>query len=119
MLQPPISYKSRPDPISNDLLGLDRGTPPTGPEWFVISQNRAKMGPPWRAAYVTHKPPVGVPHCPGCGQPVTGQDKETRREVPVPPRELERKRQWCPHCDEALWTFTHEIDKWPCAGCWA
>lgn len=99
-----------------DLTDMKRGDWPATPEWFIVSQNTAKMEPQWKPSCVLHKNrSIGIPHCPDCGQPVMKEDPKTKRTVPVPVSQLRKKRTWCDQCGGALWTHTHKLDRWPVA----
>lgn len=101
----------------HDCIRLDVNAQPDGPEWYVVSQTSAKMTPKWRASFMLHKRPVGVPHCPKCGIPITRVEGKAKREVPVPPKDLERTRMTCPdeECGEQLWQWESVPDRWPIA----
>lgn len=98
-----------------DLVQLRNRRPPVVPEWWIMSNSVAKLGTPWRAAYKTKRKPFGIAHCPDCWEPVMEKDKETDRMLPVPIKELEKKKHACNHCGAALWQVTHKLDRWPAA----
>lgn len=97
------------------LLDKVSTTEPEGCEWYVMSRNTAKLEPPWKPAYTTTKRRIGIPHCPDCGAPVMKKDRKTNRMVPLPIKDLERKRRACEECGSQLWTHTHQTDRWPVA----
>jgi hypothetical protein len=101
----------------HDVTCLDRRDKPVAPEWFVVSQTSAKMAPKWKASFNTRKRPIGVPHCPRCGEPVVRVEGKAKRSVPVPPKELSEKRMTCSNeaCGEPLWQWVHQPDRWPIA----
>jgi len=94
------------------LVNLPAKRPRTR-DWFIVSENRAKMGCGWRPIYFTRRRPVGVPHCCSCGAPVTEIEKETQREVPIPVKKLQKKKHICPKCSEPLWQWTGQPSRWP------
>jgi hypothetical protein len=101
----------------HDLIDLDPSVPADGSEWYVVSQTSAKMTPKWVPKYVLHKRPIGVPFCPKCGEAIMKVEGKAKRQVPVPPAELERNRTVCPQegCGELLWQWTSTPDRWPIA----
>jgi len=98
-----------------DLVKLPRGKKPTGVEWFVISKDRAKLEPKWRAAFVMRRGEE-VPRCPRCGKELLrenkGKDKDECPGLPIMPGDMAKKRLDCPTCKEPLWTFTREPWRW-------
>lgn len=92
-----------------------RTTKPTGPEWWIISNNRAKLGSKWKPSYATRVKPAGVAYCHDCDWPVMKKESQTQELVPLPLEDLEKRRHFCENCHSALWTYTHEIDRWPVA----
>jgi len=88
---------------------------PTLPEWWIVSNNRAKLGAKWRSSYTTRPTPPGVAFCTHCDHPVLKKDSETQQLVPMPLEELDKKRLFCEECGSALWTYTHDLDRWPVA----
>jgi hypothetical protein len=101
----------------HDVVKLDVTQRPDAPEWYVVSQTSAKMTPKWVPSYVLKKRPVGVPHCPRCGEPITRVEGKAKRSVPVPVTDLARNRMTCPNedCGEQLWQWTSVPDRWPIA----
>jgi len=97
-----------------DLSRLRRRKP-RGNEWYVFSGNAAKMETRWVPSYYMRRRPVGIPHCPDCGQPITKFDGKLKRDVPMSVKELGDKRRECPNCKGRLWQFSHNIDRWPIA----
>ena len=96
------------------LTKVKRDEPKCG-EWFIVSENSAKLGPKWRPAYLTSKRSPGFAICADCGHPVTDYDPETEAEVPVDIEKLSRKKHFCSTCNAPLWTWTHSVDRWPIA----
>lgn len=128
----------------HDLTKLQRGLPPCGRGWWIVSNMKAKMGPKWKPSYLTGRYPAvlrnkvgirrsddhnysmaveeydsklshyGFPYCPKCHTAIEKEDKDGAI-VPPSHEEMVKKRYWCYNCGEALWQFTHEIDRWPVA----
>ena len=88
---------------------------PTRAEWYIVSENMAKLGPKWRPAYLKSRRSPGIAFCADCGEPVLDYDPETEVEVPVPIEKLGKRKYWCSHCQSPLWTWTHSVDRWPIA----
>jgi hypothetical protein len=87
---------------------------PLAPTWFVVSNNKAKMGAKWRPVYREER---GIAHCCQCRQPVMKTVKQDGKETlePLPLEDLAKKQLACEICESPLWTYTHEIDRWPAA----
>jgi superfamily II DNA or RNA helicase len=102
-----------------DLTVLDRKLKPVKPAWFVVSKDRAKLEPKWRAAFLM-RPRDEIPRCPKCGKELM-KKKQGDDDTPLMPRDLEKRRTECPcnrvrpdeketefACKEPLWTFTKQ-----------
>ncbi len=85
-----------------------------GPQYVVMSHSRAKLGHRFRPAYWLRRlkdedgNPVRdeetgqfimTPACPDCTQQIVDAEG-----VPVPHRQLDKKRHQCPKCGTPLWT---------------
>jgi hypothetical protein len=70
---------------------------PTGREVYIISRDRAKLGPAWRPVY--HRTPrrqaVLCVHC--------GAEQKRDRDEVIAPSEFDRKRK-CVRCREPMWS---------------
>jgi hypothetical protein len=98
----------------SDILAM-KGKSPEGPEWFVISNNRAKLGAEWKPAY--SKDHRGLLRCPNCNGIVWKNkvDKRAADLVPANHADLEKRQHRCSHCDEALFQWKGGLDRWPVA----
>lgn len=107
----------------HDIVNVMRGAKPVGRGWWIVSNTRAKMGAKWRPAYVTRN---GNRRCPQCDGRLTRYDAKLQMDVALTHEELEKKKLFCTNsveqpdgslrpCNAALWTYTHEIDRWPIA----
>ena len=96
----------------SDVLEIDGE--PDGPEWWIMSGNKAKMSTTWRAAFV--KKPTGFLHCPTCHHKLMKKIKEEGADVMVPctEQDLGKKRTSC-ECGEALYQWENTYDRWPVA----
>lgn len=62
------------------LLTLSRSEKPTGPRWYIIARDRAKLGAKWRPAYVARKHLTdGFIRCPQCGRRLVDDKREPIR----------------------------------------
>jgi hypothetical protein len=87
------------------LRGTGGATAPV-PQFVILSRERAKLGSPWRPAYVTrtardhdrrgHREPL--PCCGTCFIPILDQDG-----IPVAPAALAGRKHRCAACGEPLW----------------
>jgi len=71
--------------------------------FFVLSRERAKLGPVWKAVVrwksrKTEEGRVTLPRCFSCGQLVMLEERIPKLE------ELERKKHYCPSCKSPLWS---------------
>ncbi len=71
---------------------------PTGREVYIISRDRAKLGPSWRPVY--HQTPrrqaVLCVHC--------GAEQKRDREAVIPASEFARVKRKCVRCREPMWS---------------
>ena len=76
------------------------------PQFVILSRERAKLGAPWRPAYVTramrdrdqYGRRIAVPSCGTCFTPIL--DKEG---IAVAPAALSGRKHRCAACDQPLW----------------
>jgi len=86
----------------------------SGPQYVVMSHSRAKLGHRFRPAYWMRRLKdedgnpvrdeetgefVMTPACPDCTQQIVDAEG-----VPVPHKQLDKKRHKCPNCGTPLWT---------------
>ncbi|MFM7930278.1 MAG: SNF2-related protein, partial [Pirellula sp.] len=97
-----------------DVLGLKR-TKPSGPEWLIISGNKAKMASSWIPSF--RKKSSGILHCPTCDCSIERKVVHEGAEVMVPSgvADLQKHQTFCKNCSQALFQWTHEYDRWPIA----
>lgn len=97
-----------------DVLGL-KGTKPSGPEWLIISGNKAKMASSWIPSF--RKKSSGILHCPSCDSPIERKVVHDGADVMVPSgvADLQKHQTFCKNCSQALFQWTHEYDRWPIA----
>lgn len=110
-----------------ELPALRRAKAPTCPEFYIVSDMKAKLGTPWRASYTlktaTFLDSDGIeyqdkaPACPNCGELATkalNDDQNGERiKLPVSPAELEKRKHSCEECESPLWQWTKRFDRWP------
>jgi hypothetical protein len=96
-----------------DLLPLRRDAKPCGRGWWVVSNTKAKMGPKWRPAFITHRYRPGIAFCPKCHSAQDRQEKDRIEHIPL--AEFFKKKLFCTRCQEPLWQWTSEINRWPIA----
>lgn len=88
------------------------------PQWYVVSQTRAKLGTGWRAACRRdahdkgHK--LGNLCCPDCQALIWTKNRDGTEE-PTKLEELQKSKRFCESCGAALWQWTTEFDRWPVA----
>jgi hypothetical protein len=96
-----------------------KGTSPQCAEWYVISQQTAKLAPAWEPAVCRARRKVKIEGvrvtkevntCPDCGATVADEDG-----MLLPLEVLERKPTYCSKCHGALWTWTDKPLRWPVA----
>lgn len=75
-------------------------TAPTGPEYWVLGRDRAKLGPRWR--FAGHWSRIHAAWtCPDCGQVL----RNARSGIPWPRRvHHTNQTHHCPHCDGVVWS---------------
>ena len=84
-----------------------------GAEYFVVSQNMAKLGTPWAPAIVKDK--RGLLHCPRCHEiPKRIGDDSLELEL-LTEDELAKAKYDCERCGDPLWSWRGEYDRWPVA----
>src|SRR5437899_8833058 len=71
---------------------------PTGREIYIISRDRAKLGPSWRPVYC-RTPRRQAVLCAHCG----AEQKKDRDEI-IPPSEFARMQRKCMRCHEPMWS---------------
>jgi hypothetical protein len=98
----------------HDIAGVLRDQKPVGRGWWIVSNTRAKMGAKWRAAFLPMRYSPYL-RCPDCQEPIDKWDSKLTQWVPLPADDLFKKKHSCRHCGGALWTYTHELDRWPIA----
>lgn len=117
------SYKS--------MLRLRSSGDPSGPEFWVMSGSKSKLGstsvPAFNAKKIFHaeRTSDGIKksiheklRCPSCGTPITKIEENERGvmvEVDATVEDLQKKRSKCKCCGEALFQWTRRYDRWPCA----
>ena len=104
----------------SDVIALSDREPPTGPEWWVISENTAKLGPSWSPVFAQRrvedgKRNNGYIYCPTCYRKLERERKETGVLEPLTPADLEKNRSNCMWCEAELWTWTPKFRRWPAA----
>jgi hypothetical protein len=123
-----------------DLTRLERHVKPVGPEWYIVSQTRAKLGTAWKPAYrerIVRLPDDWVAlidaagkyskyrdygdgsrirglYCPDCQALIVTKDRAGNVE-PTKHAELAKSKRFCESCGAALWTWTNQYDRWPVA----
>lgn len=125
-----------------DLVALQSRGAPDGPEFYAMSDSKAKLGTKWRPAAVIgsqlvldvndldlarseRREPRRVVsetlHCPNCHQMVMRSisDAGSTVEVPATMKELAKSQCRCEGCGEALFQWLSKsqggFDRWPCA----
>ncbi|NJK44587.1 MAG: DEAD/DEAH box helicase family protein [Pleurocapsa sp. SU_196_0] len=66
--------------------------------FFLLSREKAKLGPRWRPAFNTRRSTPEYLYCPDCGEVIVAGS------VPVYRAILERKKCQCEKCSARLWT---------------
>lgn len=77
-----------------DVLAL-KEEEPEGPEYFIVSKDKAKLGYAWRPA-VIHK--NGSYHCPDCFGMILDND-----DIPASEDYFQTNKRTCSNCDSPLW----------------
>lgn len=99
-----------------DVAAIDRSLP-DGPAYWIISRDRAKLGPKWRPVQSVKLPSKEVEvyavRCPRCGRL-----QADKNDIPIEPSHFARVRRFCNRldddgtkCGEALWQNTRAIDR--------
>lgn len=104
----------------SDLVALQDRKEPTEPEWWVVSENTAKLGPAWEPVFAQRtvcdgKRNAGYIFCPVCNRKLEKERKETGILEPLEPKDLQKSRLNCDYCDTELWTWTSKLRRWPAA----
>lgn len=108
----------------SDLTKLRNRPKPQGPEWWVISQNTAKLGPSRVPAFGQHivskgKRNKGHIYCPCCttsgGHAVALETEDPKTDMPEPitADQLKKKKHNCENCGEPLWQWSGKVRRWP------
>ncbi len=108
------------------LISLHVDEKPTGPEFYVMSDSKAKLGTAWKPAYHVRKVidrfddeniVVDSIYCPSCSKAVTkildGPGGEV--EVSVEHGDLSKNRTKCQNCKSPLYQWDDTFDRWPCS----
>lgn len=105
-----------------DLLKIRQRGKATGPEWYVIPRDRAKLGAKWKPAYVKHGKQLRCPTCGGAlgkytdGELTTAWEQDhlhkDKRKCPAPYNRDEHKFDAsCKPCGAPLWNYTSELNR--------
>lgn len=86
---------------------------PIAPEYYVMAESMAKMGTPWKPAFV-RKGNDGILHCPACYEPIRRNGDDEDLEF-MDEEELAKRQHQCSACESPLWSWTHEYERWPVA----
>ena len=101
-----------------DVAVLNRGYKSLWPEWYIVSQTRAKLGTSWEAAFRIDAHDkgrkLGNLCCPDC-QALIWTKQRDGTEEPTTREELRKSKRFCEKCGAALWQWTNEFDRWPVA----
>jgi len=100
----------------NELTSLAKlRQPPQGAEWMILSSSSAKLGNPWKPSYV--KGIDGAPCCPKCHAMICEEGKrgEQGMRLPMSVAKLEARQRKCEECDEPLYQWHRQFDRWPIA----
>lgn len=102
----------------DDLCKLRSRQPPAGAEWWIISQNTAKLGPSWKPAYSQRKVcdghrNAGHIYCPECSHPLVQEEKSTGILKPLTAADLKKRRCECKVCEAPLWQWDSQPRRWP------
>src|SRR6516225_1607113 len=93
----------------DQLPKLDRSKP-TGPTWFVIARDRAKLGAKWRPAYTMRTTMgEGRVRCPKCGT-----EQVDKAGIFLDASEFAKRQMKCQKetCREPLWQLTGELRRY-------
>lgn len=101
-----------------DVANLNPAYKSLSPEWYIVSQTRAKLGTSWRAAFRKDAHDKGVKLgnlcCPDCHELIWTKNRAGIEE-PTTVEELRKAKRFCESCGAALWQWTNEYDRWPVA----
>lgn len=101
-----------------DVANLNPAYKSVGPEWYIVSQTRAKLGTSWKAVcrQDAHDKgrKLGNLCCPDCQALIWTKDRAGIEE-PTTREELRKSKRFCESCGAALWQWTNEFDRWPVA----
>jgi SNF2 family DNA or RNA helicase len=93
----------------DQLPKLDRSKP-TGPTWYVIARDRAKLGAKWRPAYTMRTTMgEGRVRCPKCGT-----EQVDKAGIYLDASEFAKRQMKCQKesCHEPLWQLTGELRRY-------
>jgi len=101
-----------------DVANLNPLYKSVGPEWYIVSQTRAKLGTSWapvlkRGHWLNGKK-YGFYVCPDCQTPIEVKQRDGTM-LPAGPDDLKKDKLSCESCGAALWQWTNEFDRWPVA----
>lgn len=102
----------------SDLTALRDRPDPVGPEWWVMSNNTAKLGPSWKPAYKQRltkegKRNQGYIFCPSCERPLMKEKGDSGIVEAMHVKDLEKARHSCEMCNEPLWQWHDKPRRWP------
>ena len=95
---PRITVRTLSNYIDCVRLKASGARKPTGREVYIISRDRAKLGPSWRPVY-SRTPRRQAVLCAHCG----AEQKKDRDEI-IPPSAFERMKRKCVRCHEPMWS---------------
>ncbi|TMB15867.1 MAG: hypothetical protein E6J59_19715, partial [Deltaproteobacteria bacterium] len=95
---PRITVRTLSNYIDCVRLKASGARKPTGREIYIISRDRAKLGPSWRPVYC-RTPRRQAVLCAHCG----AEQKKDRDEI-IPPSAFERMKRKCVRCHEPMWS---------------
>jgi hypothetical protein len=101
-----------------DVANLNPLYKSLSPEWYIVSQTRAKLGTSWkpipnRGQWVKGKK-YGFHVCPDCQTPIEIKQRDGTM-LPASTDDLKKSKLACESCGAALWQWTNEFDRWPVA----
>ncbi len=83
-----------------DLKYLDVNGEPDGPDYTIVSKDKAKLGYAWRPAAIEGRDGY---HCSDCNGLIVNRDG-----IPVSDTYLQRNKRFCGNCGSALWQADNE-----------
>ena len=97
-----------------DVKRLTMPAQSVGPRFTIISRETAKLSYRWEAAYITKLPLTKYESkikncCPGCFEQILDKDG-----LPVPTKEIEKRKMQCRICNGALWQPKQEEHQREC-----